>query len=222
MDEAKEQIRKVVQAHLSPEKYTRYKIARNGILLYGPRGTGKTFLARATAGEFILNFAYVSAPPLLNRWTGATGENIQAVFAQATARKPVLFFLDEIDALGLGRQDEVPLERGFIVELMKWQELCLESEGQWLFPSPVTGRPLHVDSIRTDHLIPTSLELGLGRIGFHTFRHSCRAWLDETGAPVGVQQKLMRHAHISTTMNPHGNAQWKPSAKPIGLWCRDS
>jgi transitional endoplasmic reticulum ATPase len=105
MDEAKERIRQVVQAHLNPEKYQRYGIARNGILLYGPRGTGKTFLARATAGEFGLNFAYVSAPQLLNRWTGATGENIQAVFAQAAAHKPVLFFLDEIDSLGSGRQD---------------------------------------------------------------------------------------------------------------------
>ena len=38
------------------------------------------------------------------------------------------------------------------VELKKWQELCLESEGQWLFPSPVTGRPLHADSIRADYL----------------------------------------------------------------------
>ena len=107
MDEAKEQIRQVVKAHLSPEKYQRYGITRNGILLYGPRGTGKTFLARATAGEFGLNFAYVSAPQLLNRWTGATSENIHAVFAQATARKPVLFFLDEIDALGAGRQDAI-------------------------------------------------------------------------------------------------------------------
>jgi transitional endoplasmic reticulum ATPase len=97
----------VVQAHLNPEKYQRYGIARNGILLYGPRGTGKTFLARATAGEFGLNFAYVSGPQLLNRWTGATGENIQAVFSRAAASKPVLFFLDEIDSLGSGRQDVI-------------------------------------------------------------------------------------------------------------------
>jgi integrase len=70
----------------------------------------------------------------------------------------------------------------------------------------MTGRPYHADSIRADYLVPTALKLGLGRIGFHKFRHTYRAWLDETGAPVGVQQKLMRHAHISTTMDQYGNA----------------
>ena len=68
------------------------------------------------------------------------------------------------------------------------------------------SRPYHADSIRADYLVPTGLQLGLGRIGFHTFRHTYRAWLDETGAPVGVQQKLMRHAHVSTTMDQYGNA----------------
>jgi integrase len=43
-------------------------------------------------------------------------------------------------------------------------------------------------------------------IGWHTFRHTYRSWLDDTGAPMGVQQKLMRHAQISTTMNVYGNA----------------
>src|SRR5580693_2494581 len=103
-------------------------------------------------------------------------------------------------------QDEVPIERGFILELRKWQALCLDTEEHWLFPSPVTGRPYHADSMRNDYLVPTGLKLGLGRIGFHTFRHTYRAWLDETGAPVGVQQKLMRHAHVSTTMDQYGNA----------------
>src|SRR6202046_4545092 len=103
-------------------------------------------------------------------------------------------------------QDEVPIEPGFILELRKWQALCVETEGRWLFPRPVTGRPFHAESIRADCLVPTGVKLGLGRIGFHTFRHTYRAWLDETGAPVGVQQKLMRHAHVSTTMDQYGNA----------------
>ena len=105
MEEAKEQICQVVLSQLKPGKYERYGVVRNGILLHGPRGTGKTLLARATAGEFGLNFEYISAPKLLNRWIGATGENIQGVFAQAVGRKPVLFFIDEIDSLGAGRQD---------------------------------------------------------------------------------------------------------------------
>jgi integrase len=44
------------------------------------------------------------------------------------------------------------------------------------------------------------------RLGWHTFRHTYRSWLDDTGAPIGVQQKLMRHAQVSTTMNVYGNA----------------
>jgi integrase len=43
-------------------------------------------------------------------------------------------------------------------------------------------------------------------VGWRTFRHTYRSWLDDTGAPIGVQQKLMRHAQISTTMNVYGNA----------------
>ena len=45
-----------------------------------------------------------------------------------------------------------------------------------------------------------------GAIGWHTFRHTYRSWLDETGAPMKVQQELMRHASIQTTMNIYGQA----------------
>jgi integrase len=44
------------------------------------------------------------------------------------------------------------------------------------------------------------------KVNTRTFRHTYRSWLDDTGAPMGVQQKLMRHAQISTTMNVYGNA----------------
>jgi integrase len=48
---------------------------------------------------------------------------------------------------------------------------------------------------------------GLGHIGTHTFRHSYRTWIDAIGTPVGVQQKLMRHSDIRTTMNIYGDAE---------------
>ncbi len=102
-------------------------------------------------------------------------------------------------------QDEVPIERGFILELKKWQALCLDSEGRWLFPSPMTGRPYHADSIRADYLVPTGLQLGLGRIGFHMFRHTYRAWT-KPEHPWACSRNFMRHAHISTTMDQYGNA----------------
>lgn len=103
LEAAKSQIRDVIQAQLRPEKYKKYGVVRNGVLLHGPRGTGKTLLARAAAGEFDLNFEYVPASELHSRWIGATGENIQARFARAAERRPVLFFIDEIDSLGATR-----------------------------------------------------------------------------------------------------------------------
>ena len=49
-------------------------------------------------------------------------------------------------------------------------------------------------------------QAGVGQVSSHTFRHTHRTWLDSVGTPVGVQQKLMRHAGIRTTMNIYGDA----------------
>ena len=119
-------------------------------------------------------------------------------------------------------QDEVPIERGFILELRKWQALCLDSEGHWLFPSPVTGRPYHADSIRSDYLVPAGLKLGLGRIGFHTFRHTCRAWLDETGAPVGVNKNSCDMRMFPPRWTSMATPRPWPSGRPIGQSCNAS
>ncbi|MBV8207215.1 MAG: tyrosine-type recombinase/integrase [Acidobacteria bacterium] len=64
----------------------------------------------------------------------------------------------------------------------------------------------HASTIQQDYIRPAGKRLEIGNVGWHTFRHSYRSWLDRTGTPVGVQRKLMRHAHISTTMNVYGNA----------------
>jgi integrase len=130
----------------------------------------------------------VDEPHIYSRFCPEVSYETFGIFASAMAR-----YADEIDS-------------GNAHEALGRQALCLDTEEHWLFPSPVTGRPYHADSMRNDYLVPTGLKLGLGRIGWHTFRHTYRAWLDETGAPVGVQQKLMRHAHVSTTMDQYGNA----------------
>lgn len=104
LEEAKKQIRELVQANLNGKKFGQYGVFRNGILLHGPRGTGKTFLAEAVAGEFKLKYLYVSAASLLNKFVGLTEENIRSTFEMARANRPAVLFIDEIDALGTKRQ----------------------------------------------------------------------------------------------------------------------
>ena len=103
LEESKSQIRQLIETRLKPGKFSEYGVIRNGILLHGPRGSGKTFLAEATAGEFGLNYCYLSSPALLNMWVGNTGSNIRETFDAALARRPVLLLIDEIDALGAVR-----------------------------------------------------------------------------------------------------------------------
>ncbi len=80
-------------------------------------------------------------------------------------------------------------------------------DADWLFANPVTGRPFHQESLQKSQIKRAAKAAKLGDdIGWHTFRHSYRSWLDETGAPMKVQQELMRHASIQTTMNVYGRA----------------
>jgi transitional endoplasmic reticulum ATPase len=104
LSEAKRQIRELIQANLDGKRLGQYGVCRNGILLHGPRGTGKTFLAEAVAGEFGLKFLPVTAATLHAKWVGETERQIGLLFQQAIANRPALLFVDEIDALGARRQ----------------------------------------------------------------------------------------------------------------------
>ncbi|MBV9081866.1 MAG: AAA family ATPase, partial [Acidobacteriaceae bacterium] len=79
-------------------------IVQNGILLYGPRGTGKTAIAEATAGEFRINYWYVGGSQFFGRYIGTSEANIRDGFYQAYCNRPVLLFIDEIDSIGTRRQ----------------------------------------------------------------------------------------------------------------------
>jgi transitional endoplasmic reticulum ATPase len=84
----------------------RYRITFNGILLHGPPGVGKTFVAKATAGEFGLNFVRVVTGDLISKWLGESAKNVSGAFRFAAARVPCVLFFDEFDSVALRRDDE--------------------------------------------------------------------------------------------------------------------
>jgi integrase len=96
-------------------------------------------------------------------------------------------------------EDELPLDPEFAAVLLDWKARCRPTVGDWVFPSHITDRCFHASPIQQDYIRPAGEKLGMRGVGWHTFRHTYRAWLDAVGAPIGVQQKLMRHAHASTT-----------------------
>ncbi|MDN3902920.1 ATP-binding protein [Arthrobacter sp. YD2] len=83
------------------------KSLRGGLLLYGPPGCGKTFLARAVAGELGAAFMSVSITDVVDPLIGQTEKNLKAIFDSARAHQPTVLFIDEVDAIGLKRSSMV-------------------------------------------------------------------------------------------------------------------
>lgn len=103
--------------------------------------------------------------------------------------------------------DDLPLDSNFAEMMLNWKPRCPVTSEGWVFPNPETGKPYWQDGVCKDHIQPAAHKAGLGRnVGWHTFRHTYRTWLDSTGAPVSIQRELMRHASIQTTMNVYGRA----------------
>ncbi len=99
--------------------------------------------------------------------------------------------------------DYIPLDPAFAQTLLDWKG---DQSNGLVFPSHVTGGCYYAGMIQQQVLKPAGEGIGLPGIGWHIFRHTYRSFLDETGAPIGVQQKLMRHSNVATTMNVYGNA----------------
>jgi SpoVK/Ycf46/Vps4 family AAA+-type ATPase len=70
------------------------------VLFYGPPGCGKTFLARATAGEAGIHFVAVGVEEVLDMWLGQSEKKLHELFKLARANAPAILFFDEVDALG--------------------------------------------------------------------------------------------------------------------------
>ena len=104
LDEAKVEIREIVDFLKNPKKYTVLggKIPR-GALLVGPPGTGKTLLAKAVAGEAQVPFFSLSGSDFVEMFVGVGASRVRDLFKQAKEKAPAIIFIDEIDAIGRAR-----------------------------------------------------------------------------------------------------------------------
>ncbi|MCI7441306.1 MAG: ATP-dependent zinc metalloprotease FtsH [Treponema sp.] len=104
VDEAKEELIEVVDFLKEPKKYTDIggKIPK-GVLLVGPPGTGKTLLARAVAGEAGVPFFRISGSDFVEMFVGVGASRVRDLFKQAREKAPCIIFIDELDAIGKSR-----------------------------------------------------------------------------------------------------------------------
>jgi integrase len=108
-------------------------------------------------------------------------------------------------------------------ELKVWKQgTQFPAPEDWIFASPLKlGRlPWCYDQILRE-FGKAGIAVGIGKLGTHSMRHTYRSWLDAVGTSLAVQQKLMRHADIRTTMNIYGNVVTNEMAdahgKVVGL-----
>ena len=112
-DEAKDNLKEIVDYLHNPQKYTAIGASMpKGILLVGPPGTGKTMLAKAVAGEANVPFFSMSGSEFVEMFVGMGASKVRDLFRQAKEKAPCIVFIDEIDAIGqkrdgrLGGNDE--------------------------------------------------------------------------------------------------------------------
>jgi SpoVK/Ycf46/Vps4 family AAA+-type ATPase len=123
------------------------KSLRGGLLLFGPPGCGKTFIARATAGELGAKFYAVGLSDVLDMYFGQSERNLHQIFEVARRNAPCVLFVDEVDALGQRRTNvrAQAMWRSVIAQFLAEMD-SLQSDNEGVFVLAATNHPWDVDT----------------------------------------------------------------------------
>jgi len=154
MDDLKLQLKENIIDFLNnPALYQEYGIPMlNGMLLYGPPGCGKTFIAQKFAEEVGYNFVMIKPSDLQSKWVNATQENIAKLFKEAAENAPSIIFIDELDAIVPSREGDLHhMHASAVNEILAQMTNCGEKE---IFVIGATNRPEKIDTalLRTGRL----------------------------------------------------------------------
>ena len=116
-------------------------------------------------------------------------------------------------------QAPVPMDPALAEVILGWRRKTeFRSDSDFVFASPFMAgeKPYTPWNMQHNYLRPAAVKAGLGPIGWHTLRHTYRAWLGDNGEPLTVQKELMRHASIQTTLNTYGGGMMESMREAHG------
>jgi ATP-dependent 26S proteasome regulatory subunit len=137
---------KIIQPLKNPELYKAFgKKTGGGILLYGPPGCGKTFVAKATAGEINAKFINIGLHDILDMWIGNSEKNLHEIFEMARRNAPCVLFFDEVDAMGASRADLKQSAMRHVINQFLAELDGVESDNEGVLILAATNAPWSVD-----------------------------------------------------------------------------